>query len=81
MKIINPQISKELNLIEDFVSYAQEFLIEEIPITAIKTCDEQMEGAELFKVEVQKSIFENCIFHNCSFENASFVDIIFLANV
>jgi len=77
MNIKRPQISKELIQIGDFSSYAQDFLLEELPIFKIKSCEERIQGAGFFRIEIRKSIFENCTFHNCNFEKASFVDVIF----
>ena len=77
MNIISPQLSKEFILIEDFSLYAQDFLLDEMLITEIKSCETLIEGADFHKIEIQNCIFENCIFRNCSFENASFVDVMF----
>jgi len=77
MGIIRPQISEELLEIENFSSYAQDYLAEETPINEIKSCQEQIEGAEFVKIEVQRSIFEHNTFHNCNFDKASFVDVVF----
>lgn len=77
MDITCPQIPKELYQIDDFPSYAQDFLAEEIPITGIKNVEEQIEEADFFKIEIRRSIFENCTFTNCSFEKASFVNVVF----
>ncbi|AGL01217.1 pentapeptide repeat-containing protein [Desulfoscipio gibsoniae] len=77
MNIKRPQIPKELIQIDDFSSYAQDFLLEELPIFKIKSCEEQAEGAAFFKIEIRKGIFENCTFHGCNFEKASFVDVVF----
>lgn len=73
----SPKISKELSHIDDFSSYVQDFLLDEIPIFAIKSYAEQIEEMEFFKIETRTSIFENCTFRNCNFENASFIDVIF----
>jgi uncharacterized protein YjbI with pentapeptide repeats len=77
MNIIQPQIAKKLLRINGFSSYAQDFLLDELPILAIKSCEEQIEGADFFKIDIRKSIFKNCAFHRCNFEKASFVDVVF----
>lgn len=77
MNISHPQIPKELSRIDDFSSYAQDFLIEESPISEIQYIEGRIKSESFFKIEIQKSIFKNCTFNNCSFENASFFDVIF----
>jgi uncharacterized protein YjbI with pentapeptide repeats len=77
MNINRPQTAKELIRIDDFSSYAQDFLSEELPISGIRGCEERIEGAEFFRIDLRKSIFENCTFCHCNFEKASFVDVLF----
>lgn len=75
--IAYPQISKQLILIDDFSAYAHDFMDEEALISEVKVCEEHIESGDFYKIEIQKSIFENCIFNNCKFEKSSFVDVIF----
>ncbi|PKM73597.1 MAG: hypothetical protein CVU91_04755 [Firmicutes bacterium HGW-Firmicutes-16] len=77
MSIINPQISNKPIHINDFSSYAENYLSEEAPIYEIECYEERIERGNFYSIETKKSIFKNCIFHNCSFENASFIDVIF----
>lgn len=77
MNINKPQISNKLTRVDDFLSSAQDCLLEEIPLCGIKSCEQRIEGMAFFKIEVQNSVFENCTFQNCNFENASFIDVIF----
>lgn len=77
MSIINPQIPADLIKVDDFSSYAQRYLYEEIPIIQIKSYEEYIEHFDFSKSEINKSIFENCTFLDCSFEGASFVDVVF----
>lgn len=77
MRIVNPRISKTLTSIDGFYSYANVFRSEESVITEIRCCEEEIEGADFCKIEIQNSIFERCTFHNCDFEKASFVDVVF----
>ena len=77
MSIINPRIPADLIRIEDFLSYAQPYLYEEIPITQTKIYEEHIEHFDFYKSEINTSIFENCTFLDCSFEGASFVDVVF----
>lgn len=68
MSIANPQISKELLQIDDFSSYVHDFLLDETPIFAIKSYNEQIEDMDFFKIETRTSVFEKCTFYNCNFE-------------
>jgi len=77
MSITSPQIAKDLSPVDVFASYSRDFLLDEIPIVAIKSCAERIEDVEFSKLETRMSIFENCTFRNCNFENASFIDVIF----
>lgn len=77
MSIINPQISNDLTTIDDFSSYALNFLSEESPICEIESHDERIEYGDFYSLETKRSIFKNCTFHNCNFENASFFDVLF----
>lgn len=73
----SPQISKELFQVDGFSTYIKDFLKDELPIYAIKSCNEGIENTNFFKLDLQKSIFENCTFHHCNFDHASFIDVIF----
>lgn len=77
MSMMNPHITHEPIEVDDFSSYTQQFLDEEIPVVGIKTYEEHLVDSEFFKIEIQQSILENCTFLNCSFEGASFVDVRF----
>lgn len=77
MSTTSPQIPKELSQVDDFASYSREFLLDENPISKIKSYAERIDDMEFLKMETRLSIFENCTFSNCNFENASFIDVIF----
>ena len=77
MSIINPRIPLDPITIDDFSSYAQRYLYEEMPIAYIKIYEEHIEYFDFSKSEINKSIFQNCTFLDCSFEGASFVDVVF----
>lgn len=77
MSITSPQIADKLTQIGDFSSYVQELLLEELPLSEVKSCEERIEGAWFCKMETLNSIFHSCTFHNCNFENASFIDVVF----
>lgn len=77
MNINKSQLSKNLTLIDDFSSYIQDFLAEEIPISQIKSFEEHIEGADFYKIELKNSILDSCTFHHCNFEQASFIDVVF----
>ncbi len=66
MSIINPRIPADLIRIEDFSTYAQRYLYEEIPITQTKIYEEYIEHFDFYKSEINTSIFENCTFLDCS---------------
>lgn len=70
MSISNPRIPADLIMVDDFSSYAQGYLYEEIPITQIKIYGEHIEHFDFSKSEINTSIFENCTFLDCSFEGA-----------
>jgi uncharacterized protein YjbI with pentapeptide repeats len=72
-----PPRPEGLSLIDGFSSYAQRFMSDEIPISAIKCRSEQCDGADFYKIDARMSIFENCTFHNCCFEDATFIDVVF----
>ena len=77
MNLFTPQILKELFNAPDFFSYAQPFLEEEKAILGIKSRAFEGENLDFFKMDLQKSVFENSSFRSCNFEKASFVDILF----
>ena len=79
MRTVHPQIPKDPLHIDDFSSYAQKLMEEELPITEIESSEERINGADYSRVEIKNSIFKNCTFHNCSFENASFIDVVFIS--
>jgi len=76
MNIRRPQILTDLIAIDDFSSYVQVFLVEELPVLKIESREELIEDAKFLKIEIRKS-FKNCIFRNCNFEKASFIDVVF----
>ncbi len=51
MSIINPRIPADLIRIEDFSSYAQRYLYEEIPIVQIKIYEEHIEHFDFTKAK------------------------------
>ncbi len=68
MSIINPRISENLIMVEDFLSYSKLYLYEEVPIIQIKVYEEHIEHFDFFKSEINNSIFEKCSFLDSSFE-------------
>jgi uncharacterized protein YjbI with pentapeptide repeats len=72
-----PQIPQNLNPINRFDSFVQEYLLDEHPVAAGEIQSEQIKDMDFSKVEIKSSVFKDCIFHNCYFENGSFVDVIF----
>ena len=77
MNSVKPQVPGNLIAVDDFYDYARDFVLEESTIKQIKCCDEKNENADYYKLEVQKSVFNNGSFLHCDFENASFVDVVF----
>jgi hypothetical protein len=47
MRILSPQIPKELTCINDFLVYAHDALLEETPLCELKCCEERMDSAGL----------------------------------
>ncbi len=77
MQLSQPQIAKDSFQVDDFIAYTQDFLLQEKPVSAIKSCALQAEAIDLSGLDLKTSLLENCTFHTCSFENASFIDIVF----
>lgn len=77
MNITRPQPSKAPLRVDDFSSYAQGCLLEELPLHEIESSAQRIEDAEFSEIEIRKSVFQNCTFQKCSFEKASFVDVTF----
>jgi uncharacterized protein YjbI with pentapeptide repeats len=72
-----PKIPSELTQVDDFSSYVQEYLVEEMPVLAIAVHSESIADMDFLKLELRTSIFKDCTLHHCSFENGSVVDVIF----
>ena len=77
MNPVRPKLPDNLTAVDDFDDYAREFVLEELPIEKIRCCDEKIERADFYKLEVKKSVFSNDCFLHCDFENTSFIDVVF----
>lgn len=77
MNKASPQLPKEFILIDDFSTYALEFLQSELPISTIKSSETVVQGEDFYNIEIKESVFDNSTFHSCKFHKASFTDVIF----
>lgn len=77
MNKTSPQLPREFTLTNDFSSYAEEFLISELPITNMKSTGSVVRDEGFYRIEINKSIFDNCTLHACNFRKASFIDVVF----
>jgi len=77
MRISSPHLPKEPLRVDNFSSYVRDFLSDESPVIEIESCEERIEGADFYKIEIRRSIFRNCVFLSCSFENSCFIDVVF----
>lgn len=77
MKIKKPNISNELNIVEDLLPYIYQAKMEEIDIVKKRIKDIFITDEDLSHISFNEVIFENCKFINCSLERSSFIDVIF----
>lgn len=70
-------IPNNLFLVENFDTYVQEFLLEELPVSNITSSTQQIENGNFESLDLRTGVLENSAFHGCSFEKSSFQNIIF----
>lgn len=72
-----PQLYKSLELILNFVDYANTSINEDSTITGISCSNTLIDRCDYKNIDIRKSYFENMSFDHCNFEKASFVDVVF----
>ncbi len=75
MKILKPNIVKELEPVEDPLQFIRASQMDETDIAAKLIKDVSFENADLSKLCFKEVAFENCRFITCSFSKTDFIDV------
>jgi len=77
MKIIKPNISKELDTVEDLLKLIKEAKEDELDIETKQINNISFADIDVSKLCFRDTVFENCKFINCVFDKTDFIDIVF----
>jgi len=77
MKIIKPNILKELDMVEDLLPLISQSKADENDISAKHVKEVSLNDTDISEICFKGIIFENCKFVDCSFQKSDFIDVIF----
>lgn len=77
IRIERSRIPENLDMVNNFFAYTQQYLAEELPISQTKILGQDTEGQDFDRIEMKQSIFQGCMFVDCTFKKASFIDVFF----